>query len=332
MNNNTPKYNCECCICSKPLYRSPSRLKRLEDGKPVCSRECRGKKKTRKYCEPKYKCFICGREFHRSKNQIDRLKDKRLTCSRNCANEKKAVIEREAIENRLNVIDFKVWLEQKYHVEKLNSRDIAEIVYGKRTHGPNIIGWMDRLNIDTRKRSEAIVLQWVDDPKRRKLQSDFAKEKLALGTPGRNKLIEIMQTKEYKEKHSIAKSGKRNGMYGMTGEKHPRWDPDRTNEQRAKERKLPEYAEWRKAVYEKDNYTCQCCKNERGGVLVAHHLNGYNWDVENRFNPDNGVTLCEDCHIEFHKMYGFGNNTKKQFEYFQNNMNPKEYKEQLALF
>lgn len=73
-------------------------------------------------------------------------------------------------------------------------------------------------------------------------------------------------------------------------------------------------------------------KEQRGGNLVAHHLNGYNWDVENRFNLDNGITLCEDCHIEFHRIYGFGNNTKKQFEYFRDNVNPKEYKEQLALF
>ena len=154
------KYNCECYICKKPLYRSPSQLKKLEDGKPVCSRKCMGKKKTKKHTEPKYSCFICGKKFHRAKNQIDRLKDKRLTCSRECANEKKTVLEKESIESKLNISDFKVWLEKKYHEELLNSRDIAEIVYGKRTHGPNIVGWMERLGVDTRERSEAVALQW----------------------------------------------------------------------------------------------------------------------------------------------------------------------------
>lgn len=326
------KYNCECYICKKPLYRSPSQLKKLEDGKPVCSRKCMGKKKTKKHTEPKYSCFICGKKFHRAKNQIDRLKDKRLTCSRKCANEKKAVLEKESIENKLNVNDFKVWLENKYHVEKLNSRDIAEIVYGKRAHGPNITGWMERLGVDARSRSDAVALQWKDNPARKKAQADFMKTKLGKGTPGRQKIIEIMQSEEYKLKQSIAKTGERNGMFGITGEKHPKWNAELTDEERAKKRNTPEYEKWRIEVYKNDDYICQCCKDKRGGNLVAHHLNGYNWDIGNRYNPDNGVTLCEDCHIEFHRIYGYGNNTRKQFEYFKNNTNPQEYKEQLALF
>lgn len=44
-----------------------------------------------------------------------------------------------------------------------------------------------------------------------------------------------------------------------------------------------------------------------------HHINGYNWDIKNRTNVDNGITLNTEVHKKFHKIYGKGNNTKEQF-------------------
>lgn len=313
-------YNCKCCICDKPLKRSPYQLSKLEDGKPVCSKECMGIKKTKKHTKPKYKCFICGNKFHRAKNQIDRLKDKRLTCSRECANEKKAFLEKESIENKLNISDFKVWLENKYHEEKLNTRDIAEIIYGKRNHSPNVLGWMEKFGIDTRERSEAVALQWVDNPERKKDQAKFMKENFGNGTLGRMKIIELMQTEEYKMKASEAKIGSKN----------PMWKPELTADDRQDRNKSPINARWVRAVKRRDNYTCQCC-GIAGVTMVAHHLNGYNWDVENRYNVDNGITLCERCHIDFHRIYGNGDNTKEQFEEYLNKIKNNKVK-QLALF
>ena len=97
------------------------------------------------------------------------------------------------------------------------------------------------------------------------------------------------------------------------GENNPSYNPNLTDEEREKERNLPEIATWRKQVYERDNYTCQCCGDNKGGNLVAHHKNGYNWDKEHRTDVDNGVTLCEDCHKEFHEIYGYGDNTEEQY-------------------
>lgn len=89
-------------------------------------------------------------------------------------------------------------------------------------------------------------------------------------------------------------------------------------EQRETDRNYkPENRVFIKTVMERDEYTCQICY-KTGGSLAVHHLNGYNWDIKNRYNPDNGITLCEDCHRDFHKVYGKGNNTKEQFDEYAN--------------
>lgn len=53
-----------------------------------------------------------------------------------------------------------------------------------------------------------------------------------------------------------------------------------------------------------------CQENKQ---LKAHHLDGYNWCKEKRFDISNGVTCCDRCHKLFHKIYGRGKNTKEQF-------------------
>ncbi len=60
-----------------------------------------------------------------------------------------------------------------------------------------------------------------------------------------------------------------------------------------------EYRDWRKAVYKRDNYTCQKC-NLMGGKLHAHHIKSFHNYPKLRFDINNGITLCEDCHGEEH--------------------------------
>lgn len=80
------------------------------------------------------------------------------------------------------------------------------------------------------------------------------------------------------------------------------------------------YREWRKGVFERDKYTCQCCgansTNTKGNYLVGHHI--YNWKnfEDLRYSVDNGITLCLHCHHEFHKKYGVYNNNLKQIKEF----------------
>ncbi|WP_342045990.1 HNH endonuclease [Bacillus sp. OTU530] len=110
-------------------------------------------------------------------------------------------------------------------------------------------------------------------------------------------------------------SGENNPMFGVHrfGRENPNYNPNKTDEEREIGRLLEGYGTWREMVFKRDNYTCQCCGDNKGGNLHAHHLDGYNWCKEKRTDVNNGVTLCNDCHTKFHKIYGLGNNTKQQF-------------------
>ena len=105
------------------------------------------------------------------------------------------------------------------------------------------------------------------------------------------------------------------------GEGNPRYNPNLTDEQRqaniSRHSDL-NYRRWIKDVFKRDNYTCKCC-GKRGANLNAHHLDGYDNFIDKRLDIDNGITLCEKCHKNFHSIYGYGNNTKEQFEEFLNN-------------
>lgn len=102
----------------------------------------------------------------------------------------------------------------------------------------------------------------------------------------------------------------------MSGNKHPNWNPNITEDERQVKRNYPKYAMWRKAVYERDNYTCQHCGCNDGGNLNAHHVESYRDNPDMRIEVSNGITLCEDCHLDFHHRYGYGNNTIKELEGF----------------
>ena len=106
-------------------------------------------------------------------------------------------------------------------------------------------------------------------------------------------------------------------LTSQIGENNPNYNPNLTDEHRLKNRyRMSDsyFRVWSKMVKDRDNYTCQICGNSPSGNLNAHHLNGWNAFPEQRFDLDNGETLCEDCHKEFHSEYGYGDNTREQFD------------------
>lgn len=99
---------------------------------------------------------------------------------------------------------------------------------------------------------------------------------------------------------------------GKPGEANPRWNPNRTWEERRKSRNSPEDNVFRIAVFSRDKYTCVCCK-KKGGTLNVHHLKSWRSHKNLRYEVSNGVTLCTDCHHEFHQTFGYINFTEENF-------------------
>jgi len=68
-------------------------------------------------------------------------------------------------------------------------------------------------------------------------------------------------------------------------------------------RQSNEYREWRSLVFEQDDYTCRLC-GESGFRLNAHHIKSFAKYPADRFETDNGLTFCLDCHRGVHSKYG----------------------------
>lgn len=100
-------------------------------------------------------------------------------------------------------------------------------------------------------------------------------------------------------------------------EKHWNWKGGITPENK-KIRNSIEIRLWREAVFARDNWTCQKY-GIRGERIIAHHIQNFAQFPELRFAIDNGITLSEKSHKEFHKKYGNKNNTKEQLMEFLTN-------------
>ena len=104
----------------------------------------------------------------------------------------------------------------------------------------------------------------------------------------------IMHTQEAKDKISAARIGR----FCQSGENNHNWKGGVTPWRKLLH-KSSAYKNWRAAVFERDNYTCQMC-NTRGGYLQAHHIEPVR-DNKNTlliFDVNNGITLCKKCHYK----------------------------------
>ena len=79
------------------------------------------------------------------------------------------------------------------------------------------------------------------------------------------------------------------------GEERERYLMDR------KERISSEYRKWERAVLKKNDGKCYICGEKKNGKMEAHHLISWEYDKAHRYDIDNGVPLCVECHKRMRK-------------------------------
>lgn len=183
---------------------------------------------------------------------------------------------------------------------------------------------------NTKRKETNLIKYGCDNP----FESDLIKEKIKntnikkYGVPYTMQNPDIVKKGQQTclEKYGVINYGK---IYSETHIKEysPTWKGgvDYTRN----ERSSFEYRAWRKKIFDRDLYTCKKCgaksKYGSGSVeLNAHHI--FNWRDNEclRYNIDNGITLCNNCHNEFHIRYGKRFNNEDQLnEYLKEKIDEK---------
>ena len=164
------------------------------------------------------------------------------------------------------------------------------------------LAWRQKMSLRVRGANNPMYGREVSAETRRKIAiahagrifSDETRRKIsvaltehAVGEATRRKLSARAVSKETRRKMSAAHAD-------FTGPRNPNWRGGVTTENVCL-RGSRKMKVWRKAVFERDNYTCQTC-GTRGGRLNADHIKPFATHPDLRFDVSNGRTLCEPCH------------------------------------
>lgn len=136
----------------------------------------------------------------------------------------------------------------------------------------------------------------ISDGGKGKKRSQETRIKMALSKIGNKNSFGHRHSEESRKKMSVALKGK--PRLKSRGENNPNWKGGITTLNK-KIRSSLEYKIWRRAIFERDNYTCIWCGikgNETRGYLNADHIKPFAYFPELRFAIDNGRTLCRGCH------------------------------------
>lgn len=133
---------------------------------------------------------------------------------------------------------------------------------------------------------------------RGKKLSDEHKAKLKANHKGRTGMpLSEDHKKKIGEKNSVHMMGHtpwNKGLKGfMAGEKHHNWKGGVTSRNDIERVLFRQSVQ--KAVFERDDCTCQICE-EKGKIIHVDHIQKWSDYVELRFDINNCRTVCVDCH------------------------------------
>lgn len=288
-----------CSICGKKFYRENWQLKRNK--KNYCSKKCSDIGKKRLIVK---KCGECGKKFTTIPS-----KDYQF-CSHKCSaiNHGKNGFSKEHL-RKLKVILKKNWE---------NSKRCGKCgrLLGKDIH---ICPTKEELRKIGKKNLTNKEAQIKANKTRKRL---FKEGKTKMGFQKGHKVPKewIKKSREYMKKHHpkywLGKKRNEKERKKMskshiginTGEKNWNWKGGITPFIKARWSSI-KYQKWRKAVFKKNNYTCQNCGIKSGDgeavILNAHHIKSIYKYPKLIFRVDNGKTLCLKCHLNYHKKHGF---------------------------
>lgn len=145
----------------------------------------------------------------------------------------------------------------------------------------------ERMKLNWIKRKENGYVQWNKGKKGLQKCSEATRLKMSLSHKGKN-----TWSKGSKQKPETIQKR----ILHHSGEKHWRWIKDRSLVLKQDRKDSIEYKKWRINVYKRDNWICRLKDNNCNGRIEAHHILSWREFENERYNIDNGITLCFKHH------------------------------------
>lgn len=328
--------NKTCKACNRNLSVnkfSPSKV--IKDGYENKCRECRQKQRSRTHS---HICKYCGKQFssakkdtkYCSKQCVGNARKKRVERKTECESVRKVshstnyecdgcgkpikVIPSQMKKHRLHFCDHKCY---KHNIGKFitgeNNPNYHRVKFTCGWCGEEFLGTPSSRKGNETFCSNQCRTKSLSD---RNAENTVEKVRVECSECGKEMYKTLRQLTLSKHPCCSIQCSNKFKSHFYVGEKHPLWNKNLTLQEREIGRKYPEYSNWRKLVYKRDNFTCQACGDNAGSNLVAHHILNYSEHKELRTDVDNGITLCKSCHVKFHNQYGYTKNTKQQFKEF----------------
>jgi hypothetical protein len=100
------------------------------------------------------------------------------------------------------------------------------------------------------------------------------------------------------KKHSFEAKRKmsHSGMGKHIGENNGKWISDRSKLAKRQKRNDYSYIEWRKSVMKRDEGKCRMGSEDCFGYMTVHHILSWKKFPNERYNVNNGITLCQTHH------------------------------------